>query len=84
MQGLDELFAIFTSSKYKVRYMKAKATATCLVCGKPAARFSSNSAILEYNVSALCEKCQDWYFKGTRPPCSDTTPLNAYSIQENC
>ena len=67
MEGPDSLFNIFTSTDYKVRFLKAKASATCLACGKPAVRFSTTSARFEYHISALCQECQ-CRFLGTNAP----------------
>jgi hypothetical protein len=69
MERFDDLFAVFTSRHYKVRFLNAKASATCVVCGNPAVRFLSASAILEYNVSALCQECQNLYFHETKVVC---------------
>ena len=62
MGRFDDLFAVFTSRDYKVRFLSAKTSSTCVVCLKPAVRFLSASSMLEYTVSALCQECQDRYF----------------------
>jgi len=57
-----ELLEIFSEPKYEVIYAYAKATRTCIKCGKPAKKFRDASARLEYAISALCETCQEKYF----------------------
>ena len=56
------LLDIFSSPTYKANYAKAKATNTCIRCGKPAKVFREASARIEYKVSALCQRCQDECF----------------------
>jgi hypothetical protein len=58
MERFDHLFAVFADRDCKVRFLSAKASATCLVCRNPAVQFLSASAMLEYSVSALCQECQ--------------------------
>jgi hypothetical protein len=62
MGRFDDLFAVFTSRDYKVRFLSARISSTCVVCLKPAVRFLTASSVLEYTVSALCQECQDRYF----------------------
>ena len=61
------LMDIFNREDYQSLYFKAKRTRTCLVCGKQARAFRCQSSRLEYDVSALCEQCQDKYFHATYP-----------------
>jgi hypothetical protein len=65
MGRIDDLLAIFRSHDYRVRFLNAKASGTCVVCRKPALRLQSVSVMLEYSTSALCQECQDRYFRGT-------------------
>jgi hypothetical protein len=62
MGRFDDLLAIVTSRDYKVRFLNARASSTCVVCLKPAVRFLNASAMVEYSISALCQECQDRYF----------------------
>ena len=57
-----ELREIFSATTYRANYANAKARNTCIRCGKPAKAFRDASARLEYNVSALCQRCQDECF----------------------
>jgi hypothetical protein len=68
MKKLDELIRIFSSPDYRGRFLQAKATSTCLLCGKPARLFRDPPASFEYRISALCQDCQDKYFRRTAIP----------------
>ena len=58
-----DLLKVFSASTYRSDYANAKATNTCIRCGKTVAPFSNTSAKMEYLISALCEQCQDEWFK---------------------
>ena len=59
-----ELLDIFSATTYRVNYANAKAERTCIRCGKQAKVFRDASAQLEYDISALCQMCQDELFTG--------------------
>lgn len=59
MLKTEELVEIFSSPRHKAMYTMAKATFTCIRCGRPARIFRDASARLEYGVSALCQACQE-------------------------
>ena len=56
------LLKILSASSYRVDYAHAKATSTCIRCCKPSREFRDPSTRLEYQVSALCQYCQDELF----------------------
>lgn len=60
--NLEELLDFFSKSSYEANYSRAKSTRTCAMCGERAESFKCASAKLEYEISALCQKCQDKYF----------------------
>ena len=62
MLTTSELLKIFEKPDYEAKYTYSKATNTCIRCGEPAQVFRDESAILEYSISALCQKCQDEIF----------------------
>ncbi|MGD8228315.1 MAG: hypothetical protein PVI20_11080 [Desulfobacteraceae bacterium] len=62
MANFEKLLEFLSKPTYKTSYADAKANGTCIMCRKPAKEFSNASARLEYNVSALCQKCQEEYF----------------------
>jgi len=57
-----ELLEVLSDPRYKASYARAKATATCIKCKKPARTYRDASAKLEYDVSGLCQDCQDYFF----------------------
>lgn len=63
MARRSDVLPIFSASSYKVSYRKAKATNTCILCGGLARDFRDPLTRLEYEVSALCQKCQDEYLR---------------------
>ena len=67
MTDTKVLMDIFNRGDYQSLYFKAKRTRTCLVCGSIAQAFRCQSSRLEYDVSALCEQCQDKYFHAKVP-----------------
>jgi hypothetical protein len=66
MAELAELYEIFTEQDYRYLYQRAKATATCILCGARALLFRGVSSQLEYRVSALCQECQEKHLNGHR------------------
>ena len=65
MSKLEKLLDFLSSKlEYEERYAAAKASTTCIKCGKLAQQFRDESARLEYSISALCQKCQDEFFNG--------------------
>jgi hypothetical protein len=63
MSKTMELLEFFSEDNYSARYAAAKAKNVCIRCGKPAHLFRDVLTRLEYRISALCQKCQDEYFK---------------------
>jgi hypothetical protein len=41
----------------------AQAGKSCVCCGKPATEFRDELSRREYNISKMCQKCQDEVFK---------------------
>jgi phosphoribosyl-dephospho-CoA transferase len=61
---LEQLIDILLHPGYSSRYRSAKSSRTCLICAGAAREFSDEWAKLEYEVSALCQKCQEEYLRG--------------------
>ena len=59
MTQLEKLVRPSSSDGYILKYTHAKATCTCIRCEKPAYLFRNTGSIMEYNISALCQNCQD-------------------------
>lgn len=66
-----ELFVLSARTDYMAKYIKAKATKTCIRCGKSANDFRDPCFQIEYRVSALCQECQDRIFHRERNRAED-------------
>ncbi|MBW1800885.1 MAG: hypothetical protein JRJ85_09150 [Deltaproteobacteria bacterium] len=66
MSRIQELIRIFSDTDYRACYARAKATRTCIRCGRSVTFFHSASCRLEYDISALCQYCQDECFNNQR------------------
>jgi hypothetical protein len=62
MTPLQELIQKLSEPGCKAGYQFAKANRICKLCGKKAETFRTTLARLEYNLSAICQDCQDKYF----------------------
>jgi hypothetical protein len=49
----------FPEELYRERYAKAKSVQICMRCGEPVPDLDTDSARLEYRISALCEACRN-------------------------
>ena len=64
MSRLEQLIDVLSHPGYSSRYRSAKSSRTCLICASAAREFSDAWAKLEYEVSALCQGCQEEYLRG--------------------
>jgi hypothetical protein len=64
MTKIEKLLRKLSVPTYKSDYNDAKARRICIACKEPANDFRDKGAEFEYSISAICEKCQDRYFKG--------------------
>jgi uncharacterized CHY-type Zn-finger protein len=64
MKKITELRQKLDNGDYEKNYTGAKATGSCIICGRPAKKFRDAAAKLEYAISALCQNCQDEYLNG--------------------
>ena len=71
MASMDDIFRLFARRDYESNYMKAKANETCIKCNRRVGPFRNNSSKLEYQISALCQECQDLYFQDQVQSTSD-------------
>lgn len=63
MTDLEKLSVLFLDVKYREKLTLAKATRTCVRCKRSVYTFRDLSAKVEYEVSALCQRCQEELFK---------------------
>ena len=64
MKKITELRQKLDNGDYEKNYTGAKATGSCIICGRPGKKFRDAAAKLEYSISALCQNCQDEYLNG--------------------
>lgn len=64
MEKIETLLDLFAAPTYEASFVIAKASGTCIMCGGRARAFQDAWARLEYDLSALCQRCQDKYFTG--------------------
>jgi anti-anti-sigma factor len=67
MTKIQQVLAMFSHPDYKTRYRTAKSRQTCIICNNPASVFRDEGAKLQYEISALCQSCQDNILRGDRP-----------------
>lgn len=61
MAKIDEIINLFSKEDYRSDYLDAKANETCVKCKRPVGSFRDNASRFEYQISALCQNCQDEY-----------------------
>ena len=65
MHKLNELISVLSEPAVHLRDTSARATHTCKICSGPARWFRNALSEFEYRVSAICQDCQDKYFRTT-------------------
>lgn len=62
MVRLQELIEILSDQNVENRTFSARSNANCKICGGPAKAFRSKLSKMEYTISSICEKCQEYYY----------------------
>jgi len=62
MIWLQQLIDVLSKQDVQNRAFGAKDSNTCKICGGPAITFKSRFTEMEYKISAICEKCQEYYY----------------------
>lgn len=62
MVRLHELIEILSDQKVEERALAAKSNQICKICGGPAMAFGSGLTKIEYEISTICEKCQEYFY----------------------
>ena len=62
MSRAQELINALSEADVIARAPFAKARGVCKICGGSARHFLTQRAELEYSISMICQKCQDYYF----------------------
>ena len=62
MEKFHELLECLSSNDYQANYTIAKSNYSCIMCGLEVSEFRDAATRLEYDISALCQGCQDECF----------------------
>ena len=62
MDRIQELIRVLSDEEVVLRSRYAKGNRTCKICGGTARSFRTPFSRLEYDISAICQDCQDYYF----------------------
>ena len=62
MHKLKELIHVLSDKHVIARENDAKSLRQCKICEGPAIDFRNTRSELEYNISMICQPCQDYYF----------------------
>ena len=60
MSRAQELISVLSDKQVIERESIAKAQRVCKICGEPAIGFRTPRAKMEYDVSMICQSCQDY------------------------
>jgi hypothetical protein len=61
MEKISEFIAILSDNKIQKRTANAKTNRLCKICGRPVSDFLDAKSEFEYQISAICEECQNYY-----------------------
>ena len=61
MEGLEHLLAWIQQKRSTIA--QAKEDQICNLCGEPILSFKDELSKREYEISAMCQNCQDGYFE---------------------
>lgn len=62
MVRLQELIETLSDQSVEDRVLDAKDNQICKICGGPAETFKSDLTKVEYAISLICEKCQEYFY----------------------
>jgi len=61
MTNLQKLINFLSEPDYASKLRIAQNTGKCVICNRQVKEFSTKPAKFEYDVSGLCERCQETY-----------------------
>ena len=56
------MIEILSDQAVEQRVIAAKRSKTCKICGGLSTTFKSGFTKIEYEISAICEKCQEYFY----------------------
>lgn len=71
MVRLQELIEILSDQNVEDRAHSARYNKSCKICGGPAQAFGSILTKMEYEISSICEKCQQYFYLNDNDSGSD-------------
>lgn len=61
MEKISEFIAILSDKNIQDRTADARTNRLCKICGRPVSSFLDAKSEFEYQISAICEECQNYY-----------------------
>jgi hypothetical protein len=61
MEKISEFIAILSDKNIQQRTAYAKTKRLCKICGQSVSDFNDPKSEFEYQISAICEECQNYY-----------------------
>ena len=62
MGKIQELIGVLSDDRVQDRALISKSNRTCKICERPATDFLSAASEFEFQVSQICEACQNYYY----------------------
>jgi hypothetical protein len=67
MNRLQDLIDTLSDEQVILRGYQARRTGICKICSQPANSFRTPFSELEYQISSICQQCQDYYYLNGGP-----------------
>ncbi len=62
MDKIQKLIGVLSDDRVQKRALLSKSNQTCKICERPAKKFLSKLSEFEFQVSQICEDCQNYYY----------------------
>jgi hypothetical protein len=62
MDKIQELIGMLSDGRVQERAVFSKSNQTCKICEQPATQFLSPASEFEFQVSQICESCQNYFY----------------------
>ena len=63
-KAMENFLSGFTTQMFGTNYTECKDNNQCITCGEPADNFTDELSRKEFQISAMCQTCQDNIFRG--------------------
>ncbi len=61
MDKISEFIAVLSDKNIQQRTVDARTNRLCKICCRPVSHFPDARSEFEYQISAICEECQNYY-----------------------